>query len=162
MGSVGAQWELPGALARTDQRFAHHDACWGRADPQGGNFCVWQAKVNKGIGVHNAPGAFCWGQLNTTDTAKAEAFYTVLFGWQAKTGTGGGMTYLEWLLGGNPIGGMMALPPGAPPQPHWLARVPRRHGLRRRGREGRVARGAHVRPADRDRGHGGCFAVYKE
>jgi predicted enzyme related to lactoylglutathione lyase len=29
--------------------------------------------------------------------------------------------YTEWLLGGNPIGGMMALPPGAPPQPHWLA-----------------------------------------
>jgi predicted enzyme related to lactoylglutathione lyase len=91
------------------------------ADPQGGNFCVWQAKLNKGIGVHNEPGAFCWGQLNTTDTAKAEAFYTGLFSWQAKTGSGGGMTYTEWLLGGNPIGGMMALPPGSAPQPHWLA-----------------------------------------
>ena len=87
------------------------------ADPQGGNFCVWQAKLNKGIGVHNEPGAFCWGQLNTTDTAKAEAFYTALFGWQAKTGTGGGTTYTESLLGGNPTGGLLALPSGGPASP---------------------------------------------
>ena len=68
------------------------------ADPQGGNLCVWQAKSNKGIGIHNEPGAFCWGQLNTTDTAKAEAFYKGLFPWEAKTGSDGGMTYTEWLL----------------------------------------------------------------
>lgn len=90
------------------------------ADPQGGNFCVWEPKQNPGIGIHNEPGAFCWGQLNTTDTASAEAFYKALFGWQAKTGTGDGMTYTEWMLGGAPIGGMMAMPPGAPAPPHWL------------------------------------------
>ena len=80
------------------------------SDPQGGAFCVWQAKANTGIGIHNEPGAFCWGQLNTTDTAKAEAFYKGLFGWAAKTGSDGGMTYTEWLLGGTPIGGMMEKP----------------------------------------------------
>lgn len=90
------------------------------ADPQGGNFCVWEPKQNPGIGIHNEPGAFCWGQLNTTDTASAEAFYKALFPWQAKTGTGGGMTYTEWTLGGAPIGGMMSLPPDAPAPPHWL------------------------------------------
>jgi predicted enzyme related to lactoylglutathione lyase len=91
------------------------------ADPQGANFCVWQAKSNTGIGIHNEPGAFCWGQLNTLDTAKAEAFYKELFGWAAKTGSGDGMTYTEWLHGGRPIGGMMALPAGAQAPPHWLA-----------------------------------------
>ncbi len=45
------------------------------ADPEGAGFCVWQARSNAGIGIQNEPGAFCWGQLNTTDTAKAEAFY---------------------------------------------------------------------------------------
>ncbi|HQQ75907.1 MAG TPA: VOC family protein [Thermoanaerobaculia bacterium] len=90
------------------------------ADPTGGNFCVWQAKANRGIGVQDEPGAFCWGQLNTNETAKAEAFYTALFGWRAKTGTGGGMTYTEWVLGGKPIGGMMAPPDGARVPAHWL------------------------------------------
>jgi len=90
-------------------------------DPTGAVYCVWQARKNTGIGIHNEPGAFCWGQLDTSDTAKAEAFYTALFGWNAKTGTDGGMTYTEWRLGGVPIGGMMALPPGAGAPPHWLA-----------------------------------------
>lgn len=90
-------------------------------DPTGAAFSVWQARKNTGIGVHNEPGAFCWGQLNTIDPAKAEAFYTALFGWAAKTGSDGAMTYTEWLLGGTPIGGMMALPPGAQAPPHWLA-----------------------------------------
>ena len=91
------------------------------ADPEGAGFCVWQARANAGIGIQNEPGAFCWGQLNTTDTAKAEAFYRGLFGWDAKTGSGGGMTYTEWSLGGTPFGGMMALPTGALAPPHWLA-----------------------------------------
>jgi predicted enzyme related to lactoylglutathione lyase len=89
-------------------------------DPQGAHFCVWQARENPGIGLVNEPGAFTWGQLNTSDTAGAETFYRSLFGWDAKTGTGGGMTYTEWILGGVPFGGMMALPPGAGAPPHWM------------------------------------------
>ncbi|MGZ5427427.1 MAG: VOC family protein, partial [Thermoanaerobaculia bacterium] len=91
------------------------------ADPAGATLSVWQAKTHRGLGIHNEPGAFCWGQLNTSDTVKAEAFYTALFGWAAKTGSDGGMTYTEWLFGGAPIGGMMALPEGAEAPPHWLA-----------------------------------------
>jgi uncharacterized protein len=90
-------------------------------DPVGATFSVWQPKSNPGIGIQNEPGSFCWGQLNTNDTAKSEAFYSALFGWDAKTGTGGGMTYTEFRRGGVPFGGMMALPPGLPAPPHWLA-----------------------------------------
>jgi predicted enzyme related to lactoylglutathione lyase len=56
-------------------------------DPVGATFCVWQPKSNPGIGIQNEPGSFCWGQLNTNDTAKSEAYYVALFGWDAKTGT---------------------------------------------------------------------------
>lgn len=85
-------------------------------------FCsVWQAKKHVGLEIQNEHGAFCWGQLNTSDTTRAEAFYTALFGWSTKTGTDGGMTYTEWSLGGIAIGGMMALPPGAGAPSHWLA-----------------------------------------
>ncbi len=90
-------------------------------DPTGGVYSVWQAKTNTGIGICNEPGALCWGQLNSSDTAKAESYYTAMFGWGANTNSGGGMTYTEWSLGGKPIGGMMALPPGTPAPSHWLA-----------------------------------------
>jgi predicted enzyme related to lactoylglutathione lyase len=90
-------------------------------DSAGATLSIWQARTHSGIGLHNEPGSFCWGQLNTSDTARADAFYTALFGWAAKTGSDGGMTYTEWLLGGRPIGGMMALPKDAQAPPHWLA-----------------------------------------
>lgn len=90
-------------------------------DPTGGVFGVWQAKRNTGIGIENEPGALCWGQLNSSDTSRAEGYYTALFGWAAKTGTGDGMTYTEFRRGGVPFGGMMALPPNAGAPTHWLA-----------------------------------------
>ncbi|MEO6324166.1 MAG: VOC family protein [Thermoanaerobaculia bacterium] len=91
-------------------------------DPTGAAISLWQAKTHTGLEIQNEHGAFCWGQLNTGDTARGEAFYTSLFGWTAKTGTDGGMTYTEWNLGGTPIGGMMAMPPNAGGAPsHWLA-----------------------------------------
>ena len=90
-------------------------------DPTGAPFSVFQAKGHDGIGIQDEPGSFCWGQLNTNDTAKAEAYYVALFGWDAKTGTGGGMTYTEFHRGGVPFGGMMAMPPGLKAPSHWLA-----------------------------------------
>jgi len=90
-------------------------------DPTGAFHNIWQPGKNTGVGVQNEPGSFCWGQLNTSDTAKAEAYYKSLFGWGANTGSDGGMTYTEWQLNGTPIGGMMDLPPGAMAPSHWLA-----------------------------------------
>jgi hypothetical protein len=90
-------------------------------DPTDAVYSVWQAKTHAGIGIHDEPGAFCWGQLNATDTAKAKAFYTALFGWTERTGSGDGMTYTEWNLGATPIGGMMEMPKGSGGPPHWLA-----------------------------------------
>lgn len=90
-------------------------------DPTGAPHNVWQAGSNPGVGIYNEPGAFCWGQLNTTDTVKAEAYYKALFDWTAKIGSGAdGMTYTEWSLNGAGIGGMMQLPPGAPSASHWM------------------------------------------
>ena len=91
------------------------------ADPTGAIISIWQARTHNGIEIHDEPAAFCWGQLNTSDMARAEAFYTALFGWKPKTGSDGGMTYTEWLMGGKPIGGMMELPKEAQAPPHWLA-----------------------------------------
>jgi predicted enzyme related to lactoylglutathione lyase len=110
--------ELGGTVVKGPFDVAEHGRMAVLKDPTGAMFCVWQGKGNPGLGVVNEPGAFCWGQVNTTDTAKDQAFYTALFGWQAKASP----EYTEWHLGGAPIGGMMPMPAeshGAPP--HWLA-----------------------------------------
>lgn len=92
-------------------------------DPTGAVFQVWQPKRHIGVKVMREPGALCWTELATNDTAAAKAFYTALFGWKEKTSTDAGMTYTEYSLDGGPFAGMMAINPqmksmGVPP--HWL------------------------------------------
>lgn len=86
-------------------------------DPTGAVFSVWEARKQTGMGVIDEPGAFCWGELVTRDTKKADEFYKALFGWGTKTDPGG---YTEWTLGSESIGGMLAVSPewGDVP-PHW-------------------------------------------
>lgn len=87
-------------------------------DPTGGVHNVWQPRANSGIGIINEHGAFCWGQLNVSDAAKAQPYYQAMFGWGAQ---GDAASYTEWTLGGTSFGGMMPLPPGVPGPSHWLA-----------------------------------------
>lgn len=86
-------------------------------DREGATICLWQPKQHIGAQVVNEPGAMCWGELDTTDTASAAKFYTGLFGWGAKAGG----DYTEWQHGGNSIGGMMKIPKEwGPVPPNWL------------------------------------------
>lgn len=75
-------------------------------DPTGAVFALWQAGSHRGAAVFDVPGAPCWTELATKDLAKAEAFYTALFGWTIKHGEGGGMVYDEFALGEKPMGGL--------------------------------------------------------
>lgn len=90
-------------------------------DPTGAVFCVWQAKKHPGFGVVGEPGAYCWAELNTNDTAGAERFYCRLFDWGAKTSSFGTGSYTEFQRGDKAIAGMMAIQPewGEVP-PNWL------------------------------------------
>jgi uncharacterized protein len=92
-------------------------------DPTGAIFEVWQAKRHVGTRVQGEAGALCWTELATRDTKAAEAFYTQLFGWSAKTGSADSpMPYTEFSLGGRGIGGMMPMPPMVPAQvpAYWM------------------------------------------
>jgi predicted enzyme related to lactoylglutathione lyase len=86
-------------------------------DPTGAVFAVWEARRHPGLGVVEEPGAFCWAELLTRDTSKAQSFYEALFGWA----TGGDARYTEWKSGDRSIGGMMEIQKdwGDVP-PHWL------------------------------------------
>lgn len=91
-------------------------------DPQGATICVWQANQSKGIRLEGEAGTFCWGELWTTDIPAATAFYTGLFGWGTKSGSGGApANYTEWQVGEQSIGGMLAIEPEmGPVPPNWL------------------------------------------
>ncbi len=67
--------------------------------------------------------AFVHLELNTTDVAKAKAFYGKLFSWKLEdTDMGGGTTYTMLKPDQGPGGGIMKHPvPGAPSA--WLAYV---------------------------------------
>jgi predicted enzyme related to lactoylglutathione lyase len=89
------------------------------ADPTGAHFCLWQPKQHKGVGVKNENNSLCWNELLTTDTERAKAFYTKLFGWKSKT-DGGETPYTEWINGEDHIGGMMQIQPFMGPiPPNW-------------------------------------------
>lgn len=90
-------------------------------DPTGAVFSTWQAGTHKGAAVVNQPNSFCWNELVTTDTSKASAFYTGLFGWGTDVQQFGPMEYTMFTNGDKPAGGMFQLTPemeGIPP--HWL------------------------------------------
>ena len=87
------------------------------ADPFGAVFSVWQAGTHHGAGLVNEPGTLCWNELNTRHPVEHIAFYTAVFDWEAKRSEGP-IDYIEFMLHGNSIGGMMEMgdmfPPEAP------------------------------------------------
>jgi predicted enzyme related to lactoylglutathione lyase len=51
-------------------------------DPRGGQFRLWQARRRLGAQVVNAPGAWNFSDLLTSDPTGAATFYAPLFGWE--------------------------------------------------------------------------------
>jgi predicted enzyme related to lactoylglutathione lyase len=94
-------------------------------DPTGARIALFQPGEHPGAAqLGPVPGAFGWSELATNDTARARAFYTELFNWDAKESEPGAMPYTEFQVGDRSIGGMMQLTPqhGDAP-PHWLPYV---------------------------------------
>jgi uncharacterized protein len=58
-------------------------------DPEGGAFCVWQAKDQKGAQIVNEHGSLNFNGLNTRDVEGAKTFYGAVFGWRALELPGG-------------------------------------------------------------------------
>lgn len=51
------------------------------ADPEGAVFSLHQPRSHAGVAAIRESNAVCWAELATRDLARAEAFYTGLFGW---------------------------------------------------------------------------------
>lgn len=70
-------------------------------------------------------GEFCWNELMTSDTKKAQAFYTDLLGWTTQEHDMGDMTYTMFMSGDKCIGGMLQTPKDMAAQipPHWTSYI---------------------------------------
>lgn len=86
------------------------------ADDVGTVFSVWQAGTHPGSELVNEPGTLTWNELNTRQPDEAKAFYTSVFGWTAETGESPMMTYTQWYLDGDVVGGMMHMGAQFPPE----------------------------------------------
>ena len=90
-------------------------------DPTGPVFTVWQAKSHSGIGIAGVPGTLCWADLNSPDPARAQEFYSALFGWKISAGEHDKSGYLHIQNGEAFIGGVMPAQHQNPQvPPHWL------------------------------------------
>lgn len=90
-------------------------------DPTGAMFALWQPNAHHGAELVNAPGAFCWNELATTDLESAKQFYSGLFGWEYQSDSSD-FPYVSIKVGGRENGGMISMPPGAEGMPPcWSA-----------------------------------------
>ncbi len=92
------------------------------ADPQGVPISVF--KPNAPMALHDSAGdgEFCWNELLTSDSAAAFRFHSELFGWKVLQDMDMGPmgTYRIYGVGEKRLGGVMAIPKGAPMPPMWI------------------------------------------
>ena len=89
-------------------------------DPTGAVFCVWQANKHSGLGVVGENNSFCWADLVTPDPARAEKFYSSLFGWKLERGEKDPSGYLHIKNGDSHIGGIPPSHGDSKMPPHWM------------------------------------------
>jgi predicted enzyme related to lactoylglutathione lyase len=91
------------------------------ADPSGAVMGLWQPALHRGVEVRDVPGSAAWTELHTRDLAAVGAFYSSVFGWEARDASTGGMPYTEWKRGDASVAGATPLQPGEESSPsYWL------------------------------------------
>ena len=69
-------------------------------------------------------GEFCWNELMTSDTKKAQEFYQDVFGWTSSKLDMGEFTYTLFMQGNKTIGGMLKTPEDKTNiPPHWMSYI---------------------------------------
>jgi len=75
------------------------------ADPAGAPFGIWEPQERQGAQLVNEASAWSLSLLNTTDLARAKAFYGTLFGWETEPFGESGMEVFRrpGYVGGQPL-----------------------------------------------------------
>jgi uncharacterized protein len=80
-------------------------------DPGGAFLAVWQPGTSIGAERVNEPGALTLNQLNSSDPARDQEFYSGVFGWRFEEVAGGDQAYWGIYNGDRLNGGMMEQTP---------------------------------------------------
>ncbi|MGX9460699.1 VOC family protein [Shewanella sp. A14] len=90
-------------------------------DPEGCRFALWQGQDHIGIKRAQEPNTLCWVELACRDTAAAKQFYNRVLGYQTKVNDVADFEYIEWYVGEQAIGGLMAMTAEWGDTPaHWM------------------------------------------
>ncbi|MEY4581271.1 MAG: hypothetical protein RL701_5974 [Pseudomonadota bacterium] len=91
------------------------------ADPAGAVFGLWQGKQHLGARIVNDPGATAWHEVYSRDAQKALAFYTQVFGLEARKLDAPGIEYWSLHKGDLTVGGTMQMSDQFPKEvpSHW-------------------------------------------
>lgn len=88
-------------------------------DPSGVYFSAWQPDQHPGFEKIGETGAFCWAEVNTRDSDKADAFFPAVFPFEVKTMVDEQMDFKLWSVEGEPRLGRLKMtddfPPDLPP-----------------------------------------------
>lgn len=89
-------------------------------DLDGAVVALWEARNHPGAGLLGEPGAMCWHELLTRDTARAGEFYGSLLGWTRESTPMEKFIYTMFKRGEQMAGGMMPiLPEWGDMPPNW-------------------------------------------
>lgn len=88
-------------------------------EPSGAVFGVWQAGTHEGFEAMGTPGAYAWAEIFTREPAKADDFFSAVFGFGQRQMDDEGMDFRLYDLGERPLLGRMQMteefPPEVPP-----------------------------------------------
>ena len=89
------------------------------ADPDGAVFGLWQPGTHAGFGAVDAPGSFCWAEVNSRQAESNAVFYGAAFGHEVAPVEG--MAYWTLNRGGRMQAGVLQMDAawGELP-PHWM------------------------------------------
>jgi uncharacterized protein len=92
-------------------------------DPCGAAFGLWQAGEHTGAARVDEPGAMAWREVNVRDAGAAKAFYTALFGLEARVMPIPEMTYHILHHGDTRVGGILQMNERWPAEmpAHWMS-----------------------------------------
>jgi uncharacterized protein len=92
-------------------------------DPAGAVFGLWQARNHRGAEVVNEPGTLTWNECMTRDYARAQRFYTEVFGYDLEEIGDGSFHYSVLHVCGRPVGGLGELGATMPAEipPYWIS-----------------------------------------
>ncbi|MFD3532981.1 VOC family protein [Streptomyces sp. NPDC058664] len=78
-------------------------------EPSGAVFGVWQGGTHEGFELEGESGSYVWAEVFTREPAKADDFFTAVFGYRSKTMPDGEMDYRVFDLGAGPVLGRMVM-----------------------------------------------------